>query len=193
MTPETAKVLLEEQWTDERPEYWPLEGWNLHTIAVRTPMSRFVSPVILELGVYCGKFSEYLMRWFPQAKLIAVDTWRWIHPHHAEKFLNDPRNVRGAFMHHLWPYRDRVRVYQMDTIEAMHALADEHVDWVYVDSDHRYASVMREIDTVLRLFPDALITGDDYEAGNDVGRAVRDMANHYALVAKRDGRFWWYE
>src|SRR5271169_6191736 len=100
----------------ERPDYWPALSWrhvagarlfaNREDLAASLAIRR--DPVIAEIGVARGEFSEFLVRHFAPAKFVAFDTFtmdEW------GDCWGTPANDYLGGMTHLDCYRDRIRTF----------------------------------------------------------------------------------
>jgi predicted O-methyltransferase YrrM len=62
-----------------------------------------------------------------------------------------------------FPSDDVVRLHEGDSASTLGAFPDEHFDWIYIDADHSYAGVKRDIDEAKRKVKrDGLLVFDDY-------------------------------
>ena len=85
------------------------------------------------------------------------------------------------------------RAYSYDIIDQFE---DEYFDFVYIDGDHAYLSVLQD----LRLFYPkfkigGLMSGDDWNIrGNRVKRAVKEFTKEVGVnkFNVRTGQFWFY-
>lgn len=101
-----------------------------------------------ELGVLRGVNAENLVRITKPKKLYLVDAWKSGcipgNPEKRNRFQpkNDKkyRNVCRAFARN-----KNVVVWRAYTFEAVQALEDESLDWIYIDANHRYAAVLMDI------------------------------------------------
>jgi SAM-dependent methyltransferase len=58
---------------------------------------------------------------------------------------------------------DIVRLHQGDSASTLGTFPDEHFDWIYIDADHSYDGVKRDIDEAKRKVKrDGLLVFDDY-------------------------------
>lgn len=74
-------------------------------------------------------------------------------------------------------------VHEGDSAENMRAMPDGSFDWIYIDGDHRYEGVARDIEaSAPKLKPDGLLVFNDYATWSPVGmyhcgvaRAVNEL------------------
>jgi hypothetical protein len=62
-------------------------------------------------------------------------------------------------------------------------------DLVYIDADHRYESVVKDLSTALDLFPRAIIVGDDFN-WDEVRRAVETVTSQRGIPHEAFGTGW---
>ena len=62
---------------------------------------------------------------------------------------------------------------------------------IYIDDDHHYASVKKDIEACLDAFPDAICVGDDYGHYDDVRNAVNECAAKYDKTVHVDQNHCW--
>lgn len=133
--------------------------------------------VFVEVGVATGDFSSEILRVCQPSRFVAIDDFRF----HTWPMRWAGRPVEEIFAGrtHVEYYRerfaaeiasDRVLVMHDDSARALENLGDATVDVVYLDADHAYESVKRELAIVRRkLRPDGIIVLNDYTMVDVVG------------------------
>lgn len=195
MTQEEALAVLQNlyPWPKRQPDVeakisapgW-LEEWN------RELFARFLGPetrCVLELGTWTGLSARCMLDCAPNASCICIDHFRGSEAHRTDPYFADHcANLFALFCQASWEYRDRLYPIRAETMDGL-ALVDSLClcpELVYVDADHRYKYVRRDVETVLDLFPGAIIVGDDYavEESEDfaVARAVNDVADSRGIM-----------
>lgn len=134
--------------------------------------------VVVEVGVATGDFSAELLRVCEPSRLVAIDDFR-IHTYDMQWAGRPVAEIFGGRTHAEF-YRDRfaaeiaadrMLVMEDDSARALENLGDGTVDVVYLDADHAYASVKRELAIVARkIRPDGMIVLNDYTMLDVVGR-----------------------
>jgi hypothetical protein len=137
--------------------------------------------VVLEIGSFLGDSARRWLAASQNSVVVCVDPWddwwikRDLNRNRTELFrrLAEPDGPINCFFTNMWPYRDRVvavRGYAPAAIIALHA--DGVVpDIVYFDSDKSGPGIVEAI----QLFPNALITGDDW--------SWSEVPHHYPIRA----------
>jgi len=134
----------------------------------------------VELGVRRASLTTYLLANFPNLSLIAVDLWaespeiEETHPH-EENY----RKTLAA----LEPFGDRAKILRMLTTEAAGEVEDKSVDFVYIDGNHKYPFVKRDIELYYPLVRSGgVLGGHDFDGGSyNVVRAVSEFVDEHGL------------
>jgi predicted O-methyltransferase YrrM len=145
-----------------------------------------------EIGVERGGSAAMLLEFLPRLHLTMVDIWRPVHrgttkgnqAHHDGNLIETLHRVR--------PYRDRCTVLWRESVSAAATVPDGKLDWVYLDADHRYDSVARDLAVWWpKLKHGGLLCGDDYNARMErqfgrwgVARAVDEFAHERRLTVR---------
>lgn len=128
-----------------------------------------------EVGVHTGMMTSMLLRGCPQLKLYAVDNWWAVPPKPTdpEKLKNwvdvglagrNPARDRSRFKERTAPYKDRLTVLYGDSVEMATRVEDNSLDFVFIDADHRYESVIADLKAwVPKVKDDGIVCGHDYD------------------------------
>ena len=187
-----AALRLSHPWPAERPaDPVPLSGWlgEGNKRLLRRAIAEVRPRVIVELGSWLGLSARFLAEAAPDATILCVDTWEGGEEHHrSSQFRPVLGRLHGSFIAHLWPHRDRVVPVRGRSWDGMQAIHDHGVaaDLVYIDASHETPDVLRDLETARRLFPDAVLTGDDW-SWPSVRRAVIPFARRHRMRVVRDG------
>jgi predicted O-methyltransferase YrrM len=127
----------------------------------------------VEVGVNHGFFSDRLLRQSNLEHLFAVDLWERDGDEASQ--LNYIRAAARLAMH-----RTRVSLLRMESGDACQLFPNESLDVVFIDADHRYDPVMRDMELWYpKIKPGGVLSGHDYWVDrpdnctfNDVKRAV---------------------
>jgi hypothetical protein len=137
------------------------------------------------LGVFKGEFTPRLLNGLRPTLMYVVDSWylrgpRW------EWAPGDQSTVRG-----LRRVLDRIsgalesgqaHIVIADDRDFLARLDDDALDWVYLDSSHKYEQTVLELSLlVIKVKPGGVIAGDDWQPDvthrhHGVCRAVREYA-----------------
>jgi hypothetical protein len=160
-----------------------------------------------EIGVHEGDFSRRLLHLGKPARLHLIDPWIYeSSAAYAQSLYGGRRGGDQARMdgrHAAVQRRFRreietgqVAIHRRRSAEASAAFADETLDWVYVDGDHRHEAVLRDLELYLpKVKSGGLLAGDDYGEGGWWGDGVRTAVDAFlgrapcALVGIRHRQF----
>lgn len=163
----------------------------------------------VEVGVCRGVLSAHLLIHRPELHLTMVDWWRayapdsddyrWSVDHHEPCGQQTPEQVEDNYraarkIGSLYP--DRTRVIRGESSVTAELFGDASCDFVFIDADHRYEAVVRDIAVWLpKVRPGGWIGGHDYATpGFDDGvvRAVDEFADRTGLPIELDEFFTWF-
>ncbi len=167
MTSAIEKLRSRHPWPSQKPaSIRPVEGWLDH--GNKRVLARSLSPatrVVVELGSWLGLSARYLAEKAPNAVVVCVDTWQGSREHTSDDALRDlVARLYDSFLGNTWDLRNRIvpiRALSWDGLEEVHA-AGVRPDLIYVDASHAKEDVERDLETAIRLFPDAVLLGDDW-------------------------------
>jgi hypothetical protein len=125
--------------------------------------------VIAEVGVALGDFSDLFIRVCDPERFIAIDLFDL---HHVPELWGRPTSelfsggTHGAFYHKRFAgaiAQGKVSVLEGDSTEKLTGLEDASLDIVYIDADHSYEAVKRDLTIVSRkIRDDGWIILNDY-------------------------------
>ncbi len=155
-------------WPAERPAVPPNEqhGWlSESTQALLKASLNERTKLVIELGSWLGLSTRFIAGAAPHAHVIAVDHWQGSPEHQRKPELASLLPVLyEAFLSRCWSFRDRILPVRMATREGLEEIARHGLepDLVYLDADHSYDAVKADIFEIRRLFPSAVLIGDDW-------------------------------
>lgn len=104
--------------------------------------------VVAEVGTLHGEFAREILRITEPQELHLID--HELHPD-VVTLTEDPS------------LRDRVHFHHQDSAEALQTFPDRYFDWIYIDAQHAYEGVKRDIDVARRKVKDGgLLVFNDY-------------------------------
>lgn len=129
-----------------------------------------------EIGVAEGRFSEVLCQNIPGLKLIAVDNWdnfRTTRRATTNKITGEELTKRR-----LAPYN--ATIIKKLSMDAVKDVADESLDFVYIDASHHYVDVRDDIrEWAKKVRPGGIVSGHDYYVFQSGNRDVIDAVDEY--------------
>jgi len=121
-----------------------------------------------EVGCKEGRNASKLLQFCPSLKLICVDLWEyvpWVYAQHLqlEDYSSwDFKKIYQQFCHNTARYKDRVIKLIGISWEMAKEVADNSLDFVFIDADHGYESVVKDINAwTPKLKPGGLLSGHD--------------------------------
>lgn len=108
---------------------------------------------VCEVGVYYGQFMEEIMTACPTLHYVGVDNW-------AGKF----EKARGEAYRRAGQFRNCSLIAEDSWEAATDWLSGQRFDLVYIDGNHRLASVMRDLEAWRhRVYKGGILAGHDFE------------------------------
>ncbi|GHE02043.1 hypothetical protein U879_17200 [Defluviimonas sp. 20V17] len=143
-----------------------------------------------EIGVWNGAFSEYILEVTRPRELILIDPWDLLsdrpegeqtHKKHAdEDFMGSMRDRVAA----KFADRPEVKLHQGFSADVLETLDDDCLDWIYIDGNHRYEFVRRDLRAAARKVRlGGVIAGDDLFWKRDDRMHVRDAVMEFLAGA----------
>lgn len=181
-----------------------VEGRNIRKVLLEMLPKNGVGA---EIGVHLGDFSEQILGHATPKKLFLIDPWRFFpDPEHQESWYGesgaqgqaemDRRHARVCARFQEQIAGGRVEVKRGLSQDVLAGLPDGHLDWIYIDGDHSYEAVKRDLELSFnKVRKGGFIAGDDYQLGkwwkDGVVRAVNEFIGTRPILVKfmRNGQF----
>lgn len=146
-----------------------------------------------EIGVAEGIYSEVLCKHIPNLKLLCVDLWS----RYAKKGNIDQEKCFDITQRRLAPYP--VEYIRKPSMDALADVKDGSLDFVYIDADHRFDFVMRDvIEWSKKVRSGGIVAGHDYYhfKGSGVVEAVNaytfaHQIHEWFIDDQREQSFFW--
>jgi hypothetical protein len=135
-----------------------------------------------EIGVWMGDFTEQILSVVDPQQLHIIDPW--VSQPQADDDLYRIQQLQMDLIYERVADRfagdDRVVLHRTLSEEAARDFTDGSLDWVYIDGNHSYEFVKKDLELYLpKLKSGGLLTGDDHlwrpDLGYPVKRAVDEM------------------
>ena len=143
----------------------------------------FPEGVGVEIGVLKGEYSKIILERWHKGTLYLVDTWR-----HLDEYID--MNGQDDQYHYdcliqtcqrIKPWQDRAHIIRMDSVKSADMFPDEYFDFIYIDADHSYEGVVRDIKAWWpKIKKGGLFCGDDYIPDDGDIWLVRGDKQEYA-------------
>ena len=155
--------------------------------------------VAAEIGVYQGLNAVSMMGNCSRLKLYCIDGYERISIETGGAMISerDKQAIRDCSVSLLNPFKDRViRIFQQSEV-CYKDFPDEYFDYVYIDGEHLYDYVKRDIELWYpKVKKGGMLAGHDFEM-KEVMHAVaefRDINNmkHFAFSTGGGESDWWF-
>ena len=129
-------------------------------------LSRILPKTVLEVGVWKGDFAAWML-----GTTLSIERYYMIDPWRRLDHWNKPLNTTAADLERAYQdamratafAKDKVTVLRGTTIEMIDQIANDSLDFVYVDGDHTLRGIATDLVCVYpKLKPGAFIGGDDF-------------------------------
>jgi predicted O-methyltransferase YrrM len=154
--------------------------------------------IIVEIGVQFGRSLMYLAHKAiqekrPDIRIVGVDPWivdrnrninveGWGGPEFSRqrKFIDPMAYAVNEMTAHAPSEYARVELMRLTSVEASEKFEQNGVHMVFIDGDHRYEQVKRDIEVWLpKIRSGGVLAGHDYGGYETVRRAVREAFSTY--------------
>lgn len=119
----------------------------------------------VEIGVLNGEYSKIILERWENGQLFMVDAWRHLDgyidmngqddKYHHDCLVNACKNTKQ--------WENRAHIVRMDSVASANMFPDEYFDFVYIDADHSYEGVVRDMKAWWpKVKKGGLFCGDDY-------------------------------
>jgi hypothetical protein len=131
--------------------------------------------VCAEIGVYMGDFSYLILDIVKPKKLYLIDPWKFFDDEkYKDTLYGKNLAISQSKMDKRYEYvakrfKKEIKSGQIEIIrdtseEAMQKLEDISLDWVYIDGNHSFDFVSKDLElSYSKVKKNGYITGDDYE------------------------------
>jgi hypothetical protein len=144
--------------------------------------------VIAELGVFEGEFSKDIYEICKPKQLYLVDLFSGYfgsgdkdgNNHHCVQLEVEYEKLKTHFRGDVG-----VKILKQSTVDFLSEIESNMLDIVYIDADHDYKAVKRDLELTLeKIKYGGLICGHDYVKHTDVERAVNEFCYENSLEIK---------
>jgi hypothetical protein len=118
-----------------------------------------------EIGVLRGEYSKLILERWHNGTLYLIDTWRHISSYIDMNGQDDQYHYdcMVKVCENIKPWQHRTHMIRMDSSLSANLFPDEYFDFVYIDADHSYEGVVKDIEAWWpKVKKGGLFCGDDY-------------------------------
>lgn len=123
----------------------------------------------VEIGVLRGDYSKVILENWKYGTVYLIDTWRHL-PNYIDMNGQDDRYHYDCLLNtceNIKPWQDRAHIIRMDSPAAAKLFPDEYFDFIYIDADHAYDAVVKDLTMWWpKIKKGGLFCGDDYIPDN---------------------------
>ena len=135
--------------------------------------------ICAEIGVNRGNFSKIILKIVKPKKLYLIDPWKSDENQIKmdENYNKTLKRVKNEIE------SGQVILKKGSSLDVLSKFEDNFFDWIYVDGDHRYEFVKKDLDLCYsKIKKNGFITGDDYNhqwglKKRQVAKAVDEFIN----------------
>ena len=141
--------------------------------------------ICAEIGVWDGGFSEVIIEVTSPKVLHLIDPWLFQPEYKNSAFGRKPHEYlmddKFASVSKLFKDNKHVKIHKAFSSDALETFEDDYLDWVYIDGNHNYDIVSKDLEICRqKVKPNGIISGDDYYWRNKkpdppVKRAVQEF------------------
>lgn len=133
----------------------------------------------VEIGVWKGENALSLLKTLNIKKLYLIDCWCDYAEYktlHGTKYKKESKSIHGDYgyketLKRVKSYKDKIKIIRMKSEEALIHIKEE-LDFVYIDGNHSYKYVKKDLDLYWKKIKlGGVMTGDDFHI-KDVAKAV---------------------
>jgi hypothetical protein len=139
---------------------------------------------IAELGVFRGDFADELFNRMSPKELYLVDIWSGEFGSgdkdgNNHTVIKNMEQVYNDLKNH-YKYFDNVYLFRKTTVDFLNSFSDNYFDMIYVDADHSYESVTKDLEISFnKLKRTGILSGHDYIKGTQIAAAVDNFCVNY--------------
>lgn len=116
--------------------------------------------VVCELGVDMGCFSKKIIDINNPKKLHLVDIWE-------SKRYNNTKKIAVETLFKKQIKDKKIKIHNTYSVDAVAQFDDNYFDWIYIDTNHSYATTAEELFLYSKkIKPNGIISGHDFIVGN---------------------------
>lgn len=178
--------------------HWNIEGWitpeqiKLYERMIETASS---TAHFVEIGCWKGKSTVMMavgiINSNKKIKFDVVDTFQGAEEHKSYKSIVDG-TLYNEFIKNIEPVKSVVNITVGDSSTTASNYQDKSLDFVFIDGDHSFDGVLRDIRAWLPKIKDGgIIAGDDFDNPNFPG--VSDAVISCISDIKQMGNIWFYQ
>lgn len=143
----------------------------------------------VEVGVFYGQYSEYLLTHWQGKTLYSVDAWgQYIAPGTTTLPAEEFARIYESARRRLAPFGARSQIVRQLSTAAAQSIADGSLDFVYLDAGHDYASISEDLQAwAPKVRPGGILAGHDYWNGSSAAVPIYGVKKAVDEYARKRG------
>lgn len=166
--------------------YSNIQGWHkatdLYTNMVNHCFASDDQPAIfVEVGAWKGQSAAHMaveiINSNKNIKFYCFDTWAGSTEHKLDpRYSHDLPSLYQQFQNNIAPVKNYIKYARLASTDAVHLFEDDSIDFVYIDANHEFDDVVKDIKAWWpKIKLGGLLAGDDFD-NPSVGNAVSYIA-----------------
>jgi len=152
----------------------------------------------VEVGSYKGRsacaMAVNIINSNKNIKFYCVDTWKGSPEHQKGQPYEDIDVINGVlydvFLKNIQPVKNFITPIKEESVEAAKHFNDNSLDFVFLDADHSYEAVTKDLYTwFYKIKNGGVLSGHDWQ-WSSVQRAVIDFATNFRLEVQNNSTIW---
>ena len=137
--------------------------------------------ICAEIGVHRGNFSKSILKVVKPKKLYLIDPWE--RPENQAEMVENYNKTLKRVKNEI--KSGKVILKKESSLDVLSKFEDNFFDWIYVDGDHRYDFVKKDLELCYsKVKKNGFITGDDYNHhGGPLKREVAKAVDEFIKKA----------
>jgi cephalosporin hydroxylase len=171
------------------------ENWFTYESFYKFVLSKFDNATFVEVGSWKGKSSAFLAVEIANSgkdiQFYCIDTWRGSQEHQNM----DLNNLYDTFLNNMKPLSKYYKAIRIDSVEASTMFEDYSLDFVFLDADHSYEGILKDLHAWDRkIKPGGIIAGHDYKNTDFIGieKAVHEFYGENNINKSFQKELVWY-
>jgi len=173
----------------DKPKIWEaIDGWfNFHNFYTDM-VGKFDNAVFVEIGCWEGKstvfMADKIKRSEKKIKFFAVDLWE---DYQQLDMVWSANYVR--YLKNTEPLKDYITTLKGDSCEMSKQFADKSIDFIFIDANHQYEFIKKDIEHWLPKMKDGgILAGHDTQF-EGVTRAINELLPGHRIISN----YWIYD
>lgn len=181
--------------------YSDIAGWFDYAEFYDCMIGLFDNAVFVEIGVWKGKSIMYMAQKIKESgktiKLYGIDTFEGLPVDSMPPGKNEIKSsLFQIYLHNIKPLNNYISTIKGNSHEVHEMFADKSIDFLYIDGDHSYQGIKKDIELWYpKVKPGGIIAGhdfiDDYNMG--VVQAVKEFFTEYFLWDLQLNKVWYHK